>query len=204
MTTQPAPPFSIGLVGADPARRAQALAVLRAALGQGYISEAAFARYAEPRARAPYRAALAAVDDASDAVIGALTVEIVTARALRASFMDSYPQARRSAQVAALRPGATGFIKSIAVTPASRGRGVATALVAAGLASLGEHGAQRIYSLAWESARDGCLLCGVLTEAGFQTVSRLERFWYADSLAAGYVCPACGHPCICAARVMVR
>lgn len=204
---QSPPGVAIAAVGREPARVAAALAILRAALGQGYISDAGFLRYAAPRApRAsrPYRAALAALDEASGEVVGALTVEIVARRALRASFMDSYDAARATPEIASLQPGRAGLIKSIAVTPASRGRGVATALIMRGLRDLEAHGAERCYSLAWESGRDGCLLCGALTSAGFREVARLERFWYQDSVTHDYICPACGHPCVCAARVMLR
>lgn len=199
----PAPGIVIAPVGAEPERVAGALAVLRAALGQAYISDAAFMVYAAEQRARPYRAALAA-DVASGAVVGALTVEIVGARALRESFMDSEGQAQAYEAVSALQPGRTGLIKSIAVAPEYRGRGVAKALIQRGLRELAAHGAERCYSLAWESARDGCMLCGALTAAGFERVALLERFWYQDSLTRGYVCPACGHPCVCAAWVMVH
>ena len=196
--------FSIETLGADPRRIAAALAILRAALGQGFISDGGFLRYTAPGAARPYRAALAAVDGLSGEIVGALTIEIVSAQALRDSFLDSYEAARAEPAIRDLRPGRAGLIKSIAVTPASRGRGVATALIQRGLRDLAAHSAERYYSLAWESARDGCLLHGALTAAGFREVARLERFWYQDSVTHDYICPACGHPCVCAARVMLR
>ncbi|HEX9038340.1 MAG TPA: GNAT family N-acetyltransferase [Ktedonobacterales bacterium] len=198
------PGISIAPAGDSPARSAQALAALRAALGHGFISDERFTWYAAPREDRPFRAALAALDDATGAVVGALTVEVVTAESLRDSFMDSYGRALGQAAIATLEPGRTGLIKSIAVAPAYRGRGVARALIQRGLGDLAAHGAERYYALAWESERDGCLLRGQLTAAGFRTALRLERFWRQDSVAHGYVCPACGHPCVCAARVMVR
>lgn len=201
---QSAPDYIIAPVSDDPWRVAQALAMLRDALGQAFITDERFAWYAATGGDSPYRAALAATDATTGAVVGALTVEIVDAAALRASFMDSYTLARAHAEVRALQPGRTGLIKSIAVAPEQRGRGVARALIARGLAGLAAHGAERSYSLAWESARDGCLLCGTLAAAGFARVTRLERFWYQDSVAQGYVCPACGHPCVCAAWVIVH
>ena len=48
------------------------------------------------------------------------------------------------------------------------------------------------------------MLEGPLTAVGFRASRRIERFWYQDSLAHGYACPACGNPCECAVRVMVR
>jgi ribosomal protein S18 acetylase RimI-like enzyme len=203
-SSMPSPPVVIEAVGRAPRRFEQALAVLRRGLGQDFISTDRFMLYAAPRAPKPYRAALAAMDGVTGDVIGALTVEIASARTIRESFLDSYELARGHADIRRLRPGRTGLIKSIAVAPMSRGRGVATALIQRGLRGLAEHGARAYYSLAWESERDGCLLYGPLTVAGFQSALRLERFWYQDSLAHGYVCPACGFPCVCAAQVMIR
>jgi ribosomal protein S18 acetylase RimI-like enzyme len=203
-SSMPAPPVIIEAVGPAPQRAAQALMVLRQGLGQDFISADRFMLYAAPRAPKPYRAALAALDGETGAVVGALTVEIVEARAMRESFLDSHELARGHAGIRRLQPGRTGLIKSIAVAPASQGRGVATALIQRGLRVLAEHGARDYYSLAWESERGGCLLYGPLAAAGFQSALRLERFWYQDSLAHGYSCPACGQPCVCAARVMVR
>ena len=200
----PRSPIIIETLGPTPQRAEQALAVLRQGLGQDFISNDRFMRYAAPRATRPYRAALAAVDGATGEVVGALTVEIVGARAMRASFLDSYELAREHAEIRRLRPRRTGLIKSSAVAPASRGRGVATALIRRGMRDLAKHGARDYYSLAWESERDGCLLYGPLAAAGFQSALRLERFWYQDSRTHGYNCPACGQPCVCAARVMVR
>lgn len=192
-------------VGSNAKRGAQALAILRDGLGQGFISDERFLRYTTSDGAQPYRAALTATDDASGEVIGALLIEIVDEAVLRASFLDSADLALAHPTIASLEPGPTGLITSIAVAPAARGRGVARALIQRGLRELAAHGAEHAYALAWERAdtRD-CMLCGALTANGFHFALRLDNFWRRDSLAHGYACPACGHPCRCAARVMVR
>ena len=103
-----APDIGIEAVGADPARVERALAVLRGGLGQGFITREGFMAYAAPRRARPFRAALAATDGATGAVVGALTIEIPGARALRESFLGGYEQARADAEIADLRPGRTG------------------------------------------------------------------------------------------------
>lgn len=205
-------PFTIGPVGSDAARSEprfeqvfeQALATLRDGLGAGFITRESLRRYVTPDAREPFRGALVATDDATGAVIGAVTVEIVSADGLRASFLHNYDLVRDDERIARLASEPTGLIKSIAVAPSARGRGVATSLIDAGMRSLAEHGARRYYSLAWVSRQRGCGLCGVLAALGFRGARRIERFWYRDSLADGYHCPACGQPCECAVEVMVR
>lgn len=211
----PSASFTIGPVGSDTARFEQttgrtfeqALATLRDGLGAGFITREGLLRYAAPDTREPFepfRGALAATDDATGAVIGALTIEIVDAESFRASFLHSYDLARANETITRLASEPTGLIKSIAVAPSARGRGVATSLIGAGMRALAERGARRYYSLAWVSPQRGCGLCGVLAALGYRSVRRIERFWYRDSLASGYRCPACGQPCECAVEVMVR
>jgi GNAT superfamily N-acetyltransferase len=199
------PDVAIIEVSGDSQRAMQSLAALRGGLGQGFISDERFQRYVAGQDTAPYRAALAAIDDESDAVIGALLFEVVDMSTLRASFLDSAELALAHSTITSLEPEQTGLITSIAVAPAARGRGVARTLIQRALRELATHGAERAYALAWERAdTHGCMLCGALTANGFQFALRLDRFWYQDSLVHDYVCPACGHPCRCAARVMVR
>jgi ribosomal protein S18 acetylase RimI-like enzyme len=147
---------------------------------------------------------LAATDSATGSVIGVLLVEIVGARAIRESFLQHYALVSQDADIRLLQPEATGLVKSIAVSASSRGRGVATALIAQGMRELAAHGANHCYSLAWTSKQQGCALCGILTALGFRRVRQIERFWYHDSIANGYLCPSCGHPCVCSAQVMIR
>ncbi|HLY32873.1 MAG TPA: GNAT family N-acetyltransferase [Ktedonobacterales bacterium] len=194
----------IAVVGQNPALIEHSLAVLQAGLGQGFITKQYFLRYVAPQPRKPFRRALVALDEATTSVLGVLTIEIVGAKALRASFLDSYELARADANIRLLRPGKTGLIKSIAVSPAHQGRGVATQLIAHGMKELANQGAEHLYSLAWVSGQSGCHLCGVLTALGFREIREIERFWYQDSLANGYTCLVCGHPCECAVRVMIQ
>lgn len=192
-------------------RIAQTLALLQDGLGAGYITRDALLRFVAPAATPtapsgsePFQRALVATDDTTEEVIAALLVEIVAAEALRASFLGSYDLLRADPAMQRLERAPVGFIKSIVVAPAARGQGVARSLLAAGMQALADHGAQGYYSLAWVNQRAGCQLCGVLAALGFHSARRIERFWYQDSVARGYHCPACAGPCECAVEVMVR
>lgn len=187
---------------------AQALALLQDGLGAGYITREGLLRFvtpgAAPAAREPFQGALVATDEATDEVIGALLIEIVVAEGFRASFLGSYELLRGDPDIQRLEAMPVGFIKSIVVAPAARGRGVARRLLATGMRALADHGAHGYYSLAWVNRRTGCELCGALAALGFRSVQRIERFWYQDSVERGYRCPACAGPCECAVEVMIR
>jgi GNAT superfamily N-acetyltransferase len=191
---------------------AQTLALLQDGLGAGYITREALLRFvapaaapaASPTTRESFQRALVATDDATDEVIATLLVEIVAAEAFRTSFLGSYGLVCADPAIQRLEGAPVGFIKSIVVAPAARGRGAARSLVAAGMQALADHGAQGYYSLAWVNQRAGCQLCGVLAALGFRSARRIERFWYQDSVARGYQCPACAGSCECAVEVMLR
>lgn len=197
-------PISIGAVGEDVVRIDQSLAVLREGLGRGFITTERFRQYAASRVGNPFRSALAATDNATGRVVGVLTIEIVDAKAIRESFLEHYERFKTNADIRLLQFETTGLIKSIAVSPALRGSGVATALIKHGMHDLAEHGANHYYSLAWVSKQQGCALGGVLRALGFRRAQHIERFWYHDSLANGYRCPSCGNPCECSVDVMIR
>ncbi|HEX2347636.1 MAG TPA: GNAT family N-acetyltransferase [Ktedonobacterales bacterium] len=193
-------------------RIAQTLALLQDGLGEGYITREALLRFvasaaelaATSAAREPFQRALVATDDATEEVVAALLVEVLAAEALRASFLESYELVCADPAIQRLERAPVGFIKSIVVAPAARGRGAARSLIAAGMQALADHGAQGYYSLAWVNQRAGCQLCGALAALGFRSAQRIERFWYQDSVARGYQCPACAGPCECAVEVMLR
>lgn len=207
---------TISALGGAPTRSeqriAQTLALLQDGLGAGYITREALLRFVAPAdepvggpaAREPFQRALVATDDATKEVIAALLVEVVAAETFRASFLVSYELIRADLAIQRLERTSVGFIKSIVVAPATRGRGVARSLLATGMQALADHGAQGYYSLAWVNQRAGCQLCGVLAALGFHSARRIERFWYQDSVARGYQCPACAGPCECAVEVMLR
>lgn len=99
--------------------------------------------------------------------------------------------------------GMVGHMRLVAVDPAWRRRGVATALVRELVGRCEALGATSHLTYAWIHGADGAApMAGVLVEAGFSLSRRIEGF-YSGILGAS--CPACGQsPCVCPADLYLR
>jgi GNAT superfamily N-acetyltransferase len=99
--------------------------------------------------------------------------------------------------------GMVGHIRLVAVEPAWRRHGVATALVRELAGRCEALGATSHLTYAWVHGEDGTApMAGVLAEAGFFRSRRIEGFY---SGIVGVSCPACGHsPCVCPADLYLR
>ena len=87
-------------------------------------------------------------------------------------------------------------LKTIVVDPAWKGRTLAKRLAQEALSTFVAETAWT--SPAWE--HDGRVPADeLLRSLGFAPVVRLADYWFDDSVRRGYSCPACGHPCHCAA-----
>jgi GNAT superfamily N-acetyltransferase len=196
--------FTTTLLDYDSAHIQQALGVLKSELGENYILRDAFETYIYDDNNFSGKAAFIAQDDMTGDVIGALTAEIVSPQAFKASFLDSFDLAKELPDVQRLDGKCVGLIKSVAVVPQFQGQGIGTQLVKDAIKKLEEHGAEAFYSLGWVSKERGCHIQGVLEALGFRMVSQFDSFWYKDSIEHGYSCPSCGHPCQCATRLFVK
>jgi len=96
-----------------------------------------------------------------------------------------------------------GLLRSVAVAPSCRGRGVATQLTEFGIRWCAQEGATAMLAFAWDPPT-GSQLAGVLKHTGFTELTRLDSYWTRDSQAKRYECPACGPICTCAAAVYSR
>ena len=96
-----------------------------------------------------------------------------------------------------------GHIRLVAVDPAWRRRGVATALVRELVGRCEALGVTSHDTYAWVHGADGTApMADVLVEAGFSLSRRIEGF-YSGIVAAS--CPACGQsPCVCPADLYLR
>ena len=96
-----------------------------------------------------------------------------------------------------------GLIRSLAVTPTLRGRGVGTQLVDGVIEWYRALGVSAALCIGWKTAH-GCHIDGVMQTTRFVASEEIPAFWTADSEARGYSCPACGHPCACSAVVYLQ
>lgn len=136
-----------------------------------------------------------------DRLISAATAMLM---ADRGQLLAGMPVDQRGAIRALLPAGVpVGLLKSSAVTASHRGLGVGAAMVHARMDILGARGAGAFLSLGWTDGA-GCHAQKPLERGGLQAVADIPDFWREDSLAAGYGCPSCGHPCRCIARVFTR
>lgn len=176
---------------------AGALSVLGSALGDRYVTREELLHYIdEPKTRG-----LVALDDAG--VVGAVTADLfddvdgllqLVPTDQHDVFMSLVPEARYSK---------IGYLHSVAVDPASQGRGIGTALVRSMTETLWEAGANTIVSVGWTD-HEGCHIEGPFTALGYVSKGDMGGYWTEDSKTKEYSCPTCGNPCECTARLFVR
>jgi len=96
-----------------------------------------------------------------------------------------------------------GQVKTAAVVPAARGKGLGLNLVYERLSRLKALGCSTAIVLAWDSGSRQSSI-GVLEAAGFSRVVDLPEFWREPEGQETFDCIRCGKPCVCTAVVMRR
>ncbi len=150
--------------------------------------------------------------DSSNLLLGAVTCHIVTPDSL-----DRFLPYGQGDMVNRLRVfkfnTSIGLLRSIAVAPNYRRRGVATDLTETCISWCTEHGASTMLAFAWlphttpqQATPQQAMpqLAGVLEHTGFTLVERIDNYWTQDSQSKHYQCPVCGPTCVCAATVYTR
>lgn len=99
--------------------------------------------------------------------------------------------------------GAVGMLNVVCVAPSSRRDGIGGALVGAISRWFATRGAHAALAEAWEHPDGACPIGGTLRRAGYRQIVRVADAWRDDSLERGYRCVICGHPCSCAAQIMM-
>ena len=90
-------------------------------------------------------------------------------------------------------------LRTIVVDVDHQGRGVGSGLCRAVMKAHAK-AAMRWWSPAW--VHEGAVPADKLLRGlGLAPSFDVENYWFEDSLARGYDCPACGHPCRCTARI---
>lgn len=96
-----------------------------------------------------------------------------------------------------------GELKSSAVTPAARGRGIGTALAEARLRHLHARGCRYVICASWASGDPEHSSLGILERAGFERIGAIAGYWRDEQQTGGYDCPECGPVCVCVAVIMI-
>jgi GNAT superfamily N-acetyltransferase len=93
-----------------------------------------------------------------------------------------------------------GLLRSLAVRPERRDRGIATQLVRKGISWSEQRGATAMLTVAW-TPPEGCHLLGIMKAEKFDAVMQIDNYWTEDSKQKRYDCPVCGPVCVCSATI---
>ena len=176
-------------------RRAdQALSILGSSLGEKYIDRHQLNDYTRPELGHHASAAFM-----SEEVVGVQLSKVL-------SFEEASALDRRLDEEKVhtnLDCHRLGLLKSIAVRPSARGRGIGSNLTQDALRFLKEHDCTCVAAVAWESGGDE-ISKGMLMASGFREIAHVPRYWYQDSIDRSYDCSVCGNPCTCSAAILIR
>lgn len=171
----------------------ESAALLNASLGDGYVGTAELAKLA-----ADGQGILVRARTKRGQLIGAATAGILTpARA--AELQGRLPAPARNS----LAGHRIGELKSSAVLPAVRGRGIGTGMLQTRLAFLTAAGCRYAVAASWVSEDTAHSSLGRLERAGFTALATMPGYWADGQAAGGYTCPDCAGRCRCTAVVMI-
>lgn len=191
------PDVTIREAVSDDAQRVCAL--LGQALGELYIDLDAIRRIiAEDETTSTCFVAVSPTNQ----LLGAVTTAVIAHDELASAFPIGHDDLPERLLVAKFNEQ-IGIVKSIAVDPKSRSRGIATQLVDRSLEWQASRGATASICVGWKSD-DGCHIAGVMEVTGFDPAEDISAFWLEESKREGYLCPACGHECHCGAIIFSR
>lgn len=96
-----------------------------------------------------------------------------------------------------------GLIKSVAVRPEYRHRGIGTKLTIQSMIRLKKMSCDFFLAVSWISNRPDSSQ-GMFEKLGFENMLNIPNYWTQDSIEKGYSCPNCGNPCHCTASFYLR
>lgn len=188
------PQFSIETLLPDSEFEAAGLALLSDALGRRYITKDDYASFVAGREG---RSSICAIADH----------RLVGVRLTKVLDDDEETEFQRSFAGHGVRLDLSGhrsgLLKSSAVRPEYRGKGIGGDLASHALDWLRSHGCTKALAVSW-SPDSTQRSEPVLKRLGFEELARIERYWYDDSLENGYDCPSCGNVCSCTAILFSR
>lgn len=96
-----------------------------------------------------------------------------------------------------------GLIKSVAVRPEYRHRGIGTELTVESMVRLKNMSCDFFLAVSWVSNRPDSSQ-GMFEKLGFENILSIPDYWTQESIKEGYLCPNCGNPCHCTANFYFR
>lgn len=115
-------------------------------------------------------------------------------------YVREHPTAERAIQ----RLGDIGGLaETVVVSPDARGHGLGTHLMKDICAHITALSGAPLILPAWRH-HDGTVPAdGLARHLGFVPYAIVNDYWFDESCLRGYMCPSCGNPCRCAARLYV-
>jgi ribosomal protein S18 acetylase RimI-like enzyme len=99
-----------------------------------------------------------------------------------------------------LFPGTVGSFEALAVHPEHRRSGLGTLLTATSLDWMRAQGCTAAVTLSWRG-RATPSSAGLFRRLGMREGPTLDRFYLAESVRDGWICPVCQGPCTCPATL---
>ena len=194
ISTRTASDVNLHVGAPGPAVATEAAALLNESLGSGFIRPSELAELT-----AGHGGVLIRARNRPGQLFGAATARLLGREDVNA-LQDLLSRAGVEAGLDGHR---IGELKSIVVSPAARGMGLGTTMLAASLDFLKACGCRYVVSASWVSADPQQSSLGMLERAGFAQMATIAAFWADDQKAGGYLCPECGAECVCAAIILV-
>ncbi len=174
-----------------------ALAIFSCSLGTGYIKPKDVAEMLDGRT-----ASLRVARDEDGKIIGATLLKVLSKKDCAAFDQDIAP---KRIGVALTEQPKVGYLQSLAVANAVRGRGVGSRLVLDAVTHLQAWGCTSAFTVSWRPSNGQPHSGGVFRAAGFSEVATVEDYWADSSRSESFLCPSCGKPpCRCSAVFMIR
>lgn len=172
----------------------QASEIYDISLGQNYIPSEDLSKYASD----PKRFILIG------AIINQTLLGVMLAYPLDKKTAEEYTHALQQHNIPTTLPeNAVGLIKSLAVRPEYRHRGIGTKLTIESIVRLKEMSCDFFLAVSWVSNKPDSSQ-KMFEKLGFKNILSVPDYWTQDSIKEGYQCPNCGNPCHCTANFYFR
>ncbi|OGH06124.1 MAG: hypothetical protein A2W22_04430 [Candidatus Levybacteria bacterium RBG_16_35_11] len=180
--------------GVDLSLIKQAVSIYDISLGQKYIPENNLIEYVNSQEK---YVTLGAADQNRLFGVG---VSFVASDIERSNYNKELNQFEK---ILDLNDYKVGIIKSIAVLPDFRHRGIGTSITMKSEQKLIQLGSNLLFAISWDSERPDSSK-RMFEKLGYENVSTIKDYWTKDSTLKGYECPRCEKICHCQAIFFLK